>query len=100
MSAVCIATRGMICPPHPQEEELISCDAPVLQQALEVRPRVRSVTGQMSPPATTPPVITSTQEIRPSGKMAQAPAPTNPDPKPSQTAVIELRPVIKKVEED
>jgi len=32
--------------------------------------------------------------------MAQAPAPTNPDPKPSQTAVIELRPVIKKVEED
>jgi hypothetical protein len=98
MSAICIATRGMVCPPY-QQDQFISCDAPVMQQALEVRPKVRSVSGSITPTAVAPPVVISTQEVRPSAKLEQGPAPSNPDPKPAQTAALELRPIIKKVEE-
>jgi hypothetical protein len=89
----------MVCPPF-QQEQFISCDFPVMQQALEVRPTVRSVSGQITPPVVAPPVVLSTQEVRPSAKSAKGPAPANPNPKPAQTAALELRPIIKKVEED
>ena len=97
-TGLCLVTRGMICVPRTVEVlPLVSCDEPSMQEALEVRPRMRLVSA---PPVSglTPPVITGA-ESRPVMKRADGPA-VDPDPKPAARVVIELRPVIKDVTED
>lgn len=95
--SVVLATRGMIrscC----KLGQIISREPPQTQAALEVRPRIRLAA---SPPAVTitAPVPVSAQEMKPQVG-AKAPAAPSPDLKPSQTSGQELKPVIKKVEED
>ena len=95
--SVALATRGMIgscC----KIGQIISCDSPQTQAALEVRPRIRHAAA---PPtvAITAPVPVSAQELKPQAG-AEAPAAPSPVLKPSQTSTQDLKPVIKKVEED
>ena len=96
--AIAIATRGMIffCP---QEEQLISFDTPQVRQTLEVRPRIRYAE---TPPAgaITAPTMITTLELRPEPKSIVAPAPPADDMKPVPVVAINLRPVIKKIEEE
>jgi hypothetical protein len=92
----------MICVPrdvHLEIVPLVSCEEPVMQEALEVRPRMRTV---ISPPVPglTPPVPISGQELKPIMRRADGPPPPDPNPKPVPTVVIELRPTVKKAEED
>ncbi len=97
-SGLCLVTRGMICIPRCVEVlPLVSCDEPLMQEALEVRPRMRTVSAPPVP-GLTPPVITSS-EMRPVMKGADSPADPDLDPRPLSN-VIELRPIIKDVEED
>jgi len=97
-TGLCLVTRGMICVPRTAEVlPLVSCDEPSMQEALEVRPRMRLVSAPPVP-GLTPPVITGS-ELRPVMKDANSPA-VDPDPKPASRVVIELRPVIKDVTED
>lgn len=101
-SGLCLITRGFICNPYEAVVEfspLVSCDEPVVRQTLEVRPRVRSMAIE-EPAQPTLPVTTSAQEVKPIMKRADAPAPPSPDNKPVPHVTIELRPVIKKAEED
>ena len=93
-----LVTRGMICLPF-QEDAIISFDTPTITETLEVRPRIRSVTGD-PPPGTLVPVMTSSQELKPIMKGAKAPAPSNPDPKPVPTSTIELKPIMKSAKEE
>ena len=122
--AIAIATRGMIffCP---QEEQLISFDKPQLRQALEVRPRIRTAetlpAGAISHPA-----VVATIELRPTPIAVIAPVPPTDDSyyvagfgmgtrfafplgggisagssmKPIPVVAINLRPIIKKIEEE
>ena len=95
--SVALATRGLIrqcC----FRDELVSLDRPQVQAVLEVRPKIRRAT---SPPtaAITPPAVISAQDLKPSQDV-RSPADLAPVTKPTQTSVRELKPVIKKVEED
>jgi hypothetical protein len=81
-----------------QQDQVISFDTPLIQQTLEVRPKIRNVSGPPAP-VLTPPVPVAVTELKPVTK-ANSPAPPDPDPRPTQTAVIELKPVIKDVEEE
>lgn len=97
-TGLCLVTRGMICVPRYAEIlPLVSCDEPLMQEALEVRPRMRTVSAPPVP-GLTPPVITGS-ELRPVMQGADSPADADPDPKPVSN-VVELRPIIKDVEED
>lgn len=99
-TGLCLVTRGMICVPRDVEiSPLISCDAPQVQSVLEVRPKVRSII-QPPQPAITSPVATSSQELRPEPRKAEAPAPPSPDPRPVVTVTLELKPDPKKAEEE
>lgn len=97
MSGVALATRGMI-QPCCKQDQIISYDQPDVQAVLEVRPRIRHAAA---PPTAVVagPVMTGAQELRPTTG-AKAPAPADPDPKPTQTSAQELKPIIKKVEEE
>lgn len=98
MSAgLCLVTKGMIC--VTEAALLISCDEPVMTSALEIRPRIRNVAA---PPAAAVaiPVVTSAEELKPVMRDADAPPEPDPDPRPKPTVTIELKPVIKKAEED
>jgi len=95
--SVALATRGMIrscC----KLGQIVSRESPHTQATLEVRPRIR-LAGAPPTVTVTAPVPISAQELRPQTG-ATAPAPPSPDPKPTQTSTQELKPVIKKVEED
>jgi len=97
-TGLCLVTRGMICVPRTAEVlPLVSCDEPSMQEALEVRPRMRLVSA---PPAAglTPPVITGS-EARPTVLGASGEAP-DPEAKPASRTVVEMRPKIKDVKED
>lgn len=99
-TGLCIITRGMICVPRDAEViPLVSCAEPVMQEVLEVRPRMRTI---ISPPVPglTPPVTLSGQELRPIMRKADGLPLPDPNPKPVPTVVIELRPTVKKAEED
>lgn len=101
-SGLCIITRGLICNPTDAVVEyspLVSCREPEIRQTLEIRPRLRGLIAEPDPVPTLP-VTTSAQEIKPIMKSADAPAPPTPDNKPVPHVTIELRPVIKKAEED
>jgi len=96
--SVSLATRGMIqgcC----QQETVISLDGPLMQQTLEVRPRIRTAAGPPAPVLTPPTPITAL-ELRPSMRAADAPAPPDTDPKPTQISTQELKPKIIKAEEE
>lgn len=96
--ALAIATRGMVffCP---QEEQLVSFDKPQFRQAIEVRPKIRYAETQPSDPVGTP-LITAAVELRPEPTEVTAPAPPADDMKPVPVVAINLRPVIKKIEEE
>ena len=96
--AIAIATRGMIffCP---QEEQLISFDKPSVRQTLEVRPKIRYVETPPTGPITHP-MTTATIELRPEPVSVEAPAPPADDMKPVPVVAINLRPIIKKIEEE
>lgn len=97
-TGLCLVTRGFICVPRTAEVlPLVSCDEPSMQEALEVRPRMRLVSAPPIP-GLTPPVITGS-ESRPVMRDADSPA-VDPTPKPVQRVVTELRPVIKDASED
>lgn len=97
-TGLCLVTRGMICVPRTAEVlPLVSCDEPSMQEALEVRPRIRLVSAPPVP-GLTPPIITGS-ELRPVMRDADSPA-VAIDPKPAQRIVTELRPVIKDASED
>lgn len=99
-TGLCLVTRGYICVPRTVEViPLLSCDEPRMTAALEVRPRIRSVAAP-APSMITTPIVTSASELKPVMRDADAPAAPDPDPRPTQTGAVELRPVIKKVEED
>lgn len=99
-TGLCLVTRGMVCVPYKAEiVPLLSCDEPVVTSALEVRPRIRSV-HTPAPPSITAPIVTSTRELRPVMRDADAPAPASPDLRPKPIVTIELKPVIKKADED
>lgn len=96
--SVALATRGMIkncC----EQDQIISLDAPVTQQTLEVRPKIRQAASPPAP-ALLPPQTVATLELRPDTRSADAPAPPDPDPKPVQTSTQELKPTIIKAEEE
>jgi hypothetical protein len=90
----------MICVPYRAEVvPLLSCDEPVMTGTVEVRPRIRSVAAP-APSTITTPIVTAAAELKPVMRDADAPAEPDPDPRPQQTGAVELRPVIKKAEED
>jgi hypothetical protein len=82
-----------------QRDQVISYDKPQMQAVLEVRPRMRGATTPAAP-ALTPPVVMTSIELRPVTLGAKAPAPSSPDPRPAQTSAKELRPIMKKAEEE
>lgn len=92
-----LVTRGFICCDFMQDQ-LQSCDKPLFQSVVEVRPRVRNAA---TPPAGAPgtPSPVTAQELRPSAK-AEAPAPAPAGLKPSSTSATVLRPKIVKAEEE
>lgn len=95
--SVALATRGMIrscC----KLGQIVSMEHPQTQATLEVRPRIR-LAGAPPTVTITAPVPISAQELKPVTG-AKAPAAPAPVLKPSQTSTQELKPVIKKVEED
>jgi hypothetical protein len=97
MSGVAIATRGMVrscC----RQGGFICGDSPEVQAVLEVRPKIRYAAAPPSGDVTSP-IMIGAQELRPSAG-ATGPGPADPDPKPTQTSAQELRPVIKRAEED
>lgn len=97
-TGLCLVTRGFICVPRTAEVlPLVSCDEPLMQEALEVRPRLRLVSA---PPAAglTPPVV-SGSEARPTMRGASSAAP-DPEAKPASRTVVEMRPTVKDVKED
>ena len=99
-TGLCLVTRGMICVPYKAEVvPLLSCDEPSMMSAVEVRPRIRSVVSP-APPMITAPIVTSAGELKPVMRDVNAPSDPDPNPRPTQTGAVELRPVIKKVEED
>jgi len=99
-TGLCLITRGFICVPRSVEiVPLISCDEPRMTAAVEVRPRIRSVAAPV-PSSITTPIVTSAGELKPVMRDADAPSASDPDPRPTQIGAVELRPVIKKVEED
>lgn len=101
-TGLCLVTRGMICIPrdvHVEITPLVSCAEPVMQEALEVRPRLRTIVAAPVP-GLTPPVLVSGQELKPIMRKADSPPTPDPSPKPVPTVVIELRPTVKKAEED
>lgn len=97
-TGVAIVTRGMINYCY-QEEELISFDKPQLRQALEVRPKIRYVETPPTEPITHP-MTTATIELRPEPVSIKAPAPPADDMKPVPVVAINLKPIIKKIEEE
>lgn len=97
-TGLCLVTRGMICVPRTVEVlPLVSCDEPLMQEALEVRPRIRLVSAPPIP-VLTPPAITG-NDLRPVMKDVDSPA-VDSDPKPVPRISVELRPVIKDASED
>lgn len=101
-TGLCLITRGYICNPYDAVVEftpLVSCREPEVRQTLEIRPRLRSmVVEEDDQPGL--PVTTSAQELKPIMKGAASPPPPDPDTRPVPHVVIELRPTIKKAEED
>lgn len=99
-TGLCLVTRGYICVPRDVEVvPLVSCKSPTPRQALEIRPRVRTITYEPDQPEGEPvPLVAS--ELRPTPRGATAPPPPDPDPRPVPTVVIELKPEPKKAEED
>jgi hypothetical protein len=68
-----------------------------MQEALEVRPRMRLISAPLEPELT-PPVITGSEQ-RPVIRDADAPV-VDLEPKPTPRIIVELRPVIRDIEED
>lgn len=98
-TGVAIATRGMINYYYYQEEHLVSLDKPQFRQAVEVRPKIRYAETPAAGPITAP-HITATLELKPEPTGVTAPAPPADDMKPVPVVAINLRPVIKKIEEE
>jgi hypothetical protein len=99
-SGLCLVTRGYVCVPEEAEVmPITSCASPDVQQILEVRPRIRGLVAEV-PSSVDTPVTTSTQELKPSMRGVTAPEPPSPDNRPVPHVTIELRPIIKDVEED
>lgn len=97
---LCLVTKGMVCVPYSAEGgTLLSCDSPSMSGTVEVRPKIRNVSGPTAATITSP-VVVAASELKPVLREVDAPSTPDPDPKPSQTGAVELRPVIKKVEED
>lgn len=99
-SGLCTITRGFICNPISAEvTALVSCRTPETLQILEVRPRIR---GLVAVPIAQPtlPVTISAKELRPIMRSARSPAPPSSGNTPIPHVVIELRPHIKKAEEE
>ena len=97
-TGLCLVTRGMICVPRTAEVlPLVSCDEPTMQEALEVRPRIRLVAAPPEPELT-PPLVTGS-EAKPVMRDASTPD-VSPDPEPVPRTIAELRPVIKDAKED
>ncbi len=95
--SVALVTRGMIRSCF-KRDQIVSCTSPEFQSVLEVRPRIRNVASV--PPAIVPvPVQIVVQELRPTTE-AKSPSALSPVTSPTQTSVQELKPIIKKVEED
>lgn len=95
--SVALATRGMIrscC----KLGQIVSREHPHTQAILEVRPRIR-LAGAPPTATITSPVPISAQELKPVTGV-KAPADASPDLKPTQTSGQELKPIIKKIEED
>ena len=97
-TGIAIATRGMINYCY-QEDQLVSFDRPAVRAALEVRPRIRYAETPPAGPVTAP-HITATLELKPEPTSVTAPAPPADDMKPVPIVAINLRPVIKKIEEE
>lgn len=99
-SGLCIVTRGLICNPIDAEiTALVSCRTPEMRRTLEVRPRIRGLVATPTAQFTLP-VTISAQELRPSMKGVDAPTLPTPDNRPVPHVVIELRPTIRRAEED
>lgn len=97
-TGLCLVTRGMICVPRTAEVlPLVSCDEPAIQEALEVRPRMRLVSAPPVP--TLVPSIVAGADLRPAVKRADSPT-IVADPKPTPRILVELKPVIKDADED
>ena len=80
---LCLVTRGMICVPRRVEvTPFISCDEPLITEALEARPRIRA--ANTPSPALSVPRIVAGHEQKPRTKDGK---------------VLDYQPVISDVEE-
>lgn len=80
---LCLVTRGMICVPRYAEViPFISCDEPLVVEALEARPRIRA--ANTPAPELSVPRILAGYEQR---------------PLPKDSKVLDYQPVISDVEE-
>lgn len=102
MSAVAIATRGVICLGGGARETAIVADTPVVTAAVELKPTMRAASQTTSSAPVVAPLMMASEELRPvmrSGTSTST-APTGSTDEPKMVSAEELRPVIRKAEEE
>jgi hypothetical protein len=101
MGACCIATRGMICCTSRRNIYTSTDDHPLTTAVVEVRPQLRSVTSQTTPPEPAGiPVVLAAVEMKPVMVRGDGPPPSGPPQRPRVLSAEDLRPVIVEAEEE
>jgi len=97
MHGICIATRGYICPPRKDQIAVTTCEHPVTQTVVEVRP---SMIGTYEPEAEEPlPAVAEASPVAPAVESVTEEQLPVPDA-PTVAEVSPLQPVIVSAEEE
>lgn len=92
-----IVTRGMVYPPS--RIDVVVCDSPTMQAVVEVRPAIR---GTVPPPVVGPAGVprATASTVRPQIRKTRGPEQQPPANEPKVVSSTDLRPVIRKAEEE